>query len=150
MQNAEPDRHNFAYFSVNNGYCNFKVDKKHLYSITQHNEIVPHSGVLMYLYKIPSVHKYSITTIEEKNWYEHSYIWLHSICKVYTIEETKLYKWGNNVEPKRHYSLYRVILLKLFLQSYINDLRHRMWQPGTNHVAKLKKRFNKYALLEQV
>jgi hypothetical protein len=144
MQNAEPDNNNFTYFSVNHGTCIFKVDKQWLLlaNITQHNENIHQGGIVMPLYQIHGVHRYL-----NEQFIEIPYAWLHSICDVYTIEEVKSYAWGNNVEHKIYYSLYRFILFKLFLQSYTNDLRHRMWQPGTIHVARLEERFNKYALI---
>ena len=136
LENAETDRHGFIYFSVNTGLCIFKVDGSHLENITQHNENIHHEGVMMYLYQIPNVYRY------QTEWVENPFAWLHSICDIYTMEDSISFPWGNNIEYKRDYSLYRFVLLKLFLQSYINDLRHRMWQPGTKHVKKLEAQFN--------
>ena len=140
LKNAETDRNNFIYFSVNYGYCIFKVNKQHLDNITQHLDNITQDGVAMYLYRLPKLYKYTGNWYEN-NWYENSFVWLHTIYNIYTIEETKLYTWGKSIEPKRYYSLYRVVLLKLFIQSYINDLRHRMWHPDSIHVKKLEEHF---------
>lgn len=140
LYDAETDRHNFIYFSVNNGLCIFKLNKHHLDNITQYDENIHHEGVMMYLYQIPNVYRY------QTEWVENPFVWLHSICDIYTIEEAQSYEWGNNIEYKRDYSLYRFILFKLFMSFYINDLRHRMWQPGTKHVKKLEAQFNSYVI----
>jgi len=136
LKTAETDRHGHIYFTVNKGMCFFKVDRRHLENITHEN--IHHGGVIMYLYQIPNVYRY------QTEWVEKPFVWIHSICDIYTMEETISYPWGNDIEYKRDYSLYRLVLFKLFISSYSNDLRHRMWQPGTKHVEKLEAHFNSY------
>jgi hypothetical protein len=131
LKSASTDRHNFIYLSINYKVY-FKVDKQHLENITQH---IRTEGLNL-LYKIPNVHKYS------NDWIEFDFIWLHSICDIYTMEETKSYPWGTDIEYKRGYSLYRVALLQIYLKRYINRIRHRMWHPDSVHVTKLKEHFD--------
>jgi len=105
-----------------------------------HLETIMHIGgfaeyTLQY-FQIPDVYRY------QNGWVENPFVWLHSICDIYTMEETISYPWGNDIEYKRDYSLYRLVLFKLFISSYSNDLRHRIWQPGTKHVKLLEKVFN--------
>jgi len=97
LENAETDRDGFIYLSVNKGLCFFKVDRRHLENITQY-ENIHYEGVIMYLYQIPNVYWY------QTEWVENPFIWLHSICDIYTMEETISYPWGNDIEYKRDYS----------------------------------------------
>ena len=125
LLSAETDRDGFIYFSVNTGRCIFKVDRSYIKeNITQHNEII----VLYQIHNIFQNH-----TI----WVEVPYVWLHSICDVYTMDETISFPWGNDIKYKR-YSLYQFVLLKILIRSYIAGLRHRVWHPDSALVANLK------------
>jgi len=117
-----------------------------LENITQYNENIHHGDIGMYLYKIPNVYRYCNRWVEHPLdwWVENSFIWLHSICNIYTMEETTSYLYGTNIEYKRDYSLYRVALLQIYIKRYINSIRHRMWHPDSDYVTKLKENFDTY------
>jgi hypothetical protein len=135
LRTVSKDRHDYLYFSVNTGVCTFKVDGQHLDKITQHRQPMHDGNEGMY-YQIPHVYEYL-----DGCWVKKRFAWLHSICDIYTMEETTAYEWGETIDLKRHYSVYRFALFKLLIKSYLNGLRHRVWQPRSLHVARLKLTF---------
>jgi len=125
LKNAETDRHNFIYYTLDGGYNIFKVDRRFIDNITHPDD----------LWQIPQTYQYlnkwnytsdSMLSGSSIKWIKHRFFWNHNIY-IYTMVETKSYEWGTAIEYKRDYNLYRAVLLISYLKSYIN--RHRTRQP---------------------